>query len=155
MPAWLFCMIEERPMPSVGARQAEAGRFRRNGSTWLHLRSGSLISVTQLVSFYLRKDRQNQLWKPLTMHLCACNLAINITHGISYLQHALGLWPGFQQWLPWHFSLCSCGHLDILRCVLMCVGKPGYTMCPPGSDCFRYQDRAEGPGLWASASSSE
>lgn len=44
------CMMEERPVPSVRARQAEAGRFWRNGSTWLHLefphQHHSLISVT-------------------------------------------------------------------------------------------------------------
>lgn len=51
------CVIEERPMPSVRARWAEAGRFRRNGSTWLDLVSDSLISVTHLASSCLRKDR--------------------------------------------------------------------------------------------------
>lgn len=42
-------------MPSVRARQAEAGRFWRNGSTWVYLGLESLI--TQLATFYLRKDR--------------------------------------------------------------------------------------------------
>lgn len=39
--------------------------------------------------------------------------------------------------------------------VLMSTGETGHPMCPPGSDCFRSQVRAQGPGLWASASSQE
>lgn len=111
--------------------------------------SALLPHQRHIAGLFLLEKGQNQLWKPLTMHLCACNLAIDSTHGISYLQHALGLWQGLQQWLPWHFSLCSYGHSD------MCVGEPGWRMCPPGSDYFRYQDRADSPGLWASASSPE
>lgn len=41
---------------------------------------------------FLPEKGQNQLQKPLTMHLCPCNLAIDITRGISYLQYALSLW---------------------------------------------------------------
>lgn len=39
---------------------------------------------------FLPEKGQNQLRKAQTMHFCACNLAIDITRGILYLQHTLG-----------------------------------------------------------------
>lgn len=99
--------------------ESQVGRGWQVQEEWEHM-AGPCIGFPHqhhTPGLFLPEKGQNQLRKPLTMHFCARNLAIDITHGISYLQRALGLWPGLQQWLPWHFSLCSYGHSDILRCM--------------------------------------
>lgn len=116
-PGWFASLYQYDRGKANAQCVSQLGRGWQVPEEWGHMAVPHIGFPHQChtAGLFLPEKGQNQLWKPLMMHLCVCNLAINITpwHFI------FTTWPRSlvrpPAMAPLTFSLCSYGHSDILR----------------------------------------